>query len=67
LLLSFGAFGIEFILFPRLIEIINKYTDHFNEKVYINVELINCYLGYLEDFNDLNKKNYKNYVIEKDY
>ena len=45
----------EYILFPRLINKIKKYADHFNEKVHIYDNLINCYLGFLGDFNGLIK------------
>jgi len=56
----------EYILFLRLINIIKKYAEHFNEKIYIYDNLINWYLGYLGDFNGLSNEDLKNLCYRKE-
>jgi hypothetical protein len=49
----------EFLLFPRLIEVIRKYVKHFNKTPSIHNELIGCYIDRIGDINDLSKEEIK--------
>ena len=54
----------EFLLFPRLIEVIRKYVKHFNKSPSIHIELIGCYIDRIGDINDLSKEEIKKKCFE---
>ena len=58
-LVTLGACSIEFVLFPRLINILRKYGDHFKKKVSLYDELISSYLGIVEDIDNLSIEEIK--------
>ena len=48
---------IEFLLFPKLIQIIKKYMNNFNEKTKIYDNLISSFVDRINEFDFLNKKD----------
>ena len=56
LLLTLHCSPIEYVLFPRLVEIIKKYTRHFNEKPRLYDDLIRAFDKRIDDFDYLKKQ-----------
>ena len=54
----------EYLLFPRLIEVIRKYVKHFNRSPSIHNELIGCYIDRIGDINELSKEEVKRKCFE---
>ena len=48
---------IEYLLFPKLIQIIKKYMNNFNEKPKIYDNLISSFVDRINEFDFLNKKD----------
>ena len=56
--------SIEYVLFPRLVEIIKKYNDHFGKKPNLFNDLLNSYERRLGSIEGLNKEEIKDISVK---
>lgn len=54
---------VEFLLFPRLLEVIKKYTLHFNKRPILHSKIIESFIKRIGDINDDDKLSIKKNVM----